>query len=294
MNYQEEIKTKLSQVRYPQKNVSISSLGMLEQINSTKESIDIHIKLPSRDRKIQPQQLKAQIDNQIRKILSKLYEPNNIKIHYRIDPHFLIETNTLEKVKNIILIGSGKGGVGKSTVACHLSVIGSLLGYKIGLLDSDIYGPSVGKMFGIQGKVALEVQNEKIKPLQIEKIKILSFSFLIEERQPVVWRGPMLAKAVEQFLYDAIWEDLDYLFIDLPPGTGDVQLSLSQLIQPTGAVIVSTPQEVAGLDAQRAGEMFKELKIPILGIVENMNEFSCPKCDHISHIFFKRWWSKTC
>ena len=287
MNYHEEVRQKLSQVRYPNRDVNIVSLNMIKQIDSTEEKVDIHIILPGRDRKIQPQQLKIQLETQIRKILSKMYNPQAIKIHYEIDPGLKLEEDTLEKIKNIILVGSGKGGVGKSTVACNLAVAAKLLGYKVGLIDADIYGPSMGKMFGINGKVALEVESEKMKPLIVDDIKLISFSFLIEEKQPVVWRGPMLGKAIEQFLYDTLWGELDYLFIDLPPGTGDIQLSLGQLIKPKGSIIVSTPQSVALLDAQRAGEMFKQLKVPVLGIIENMSEFICPNCNHVSHIFSK-------
>ncbi|MBE8432525.1 P-loop NTPase, partial [Leptospira interrogans serovar Pomona] len=144
-----------------------------------------------------------------------------------------------------------------------------------------------GKMFGVNGRVALKAEEDKIYPLIKDGIKLISFSFLIDEKQPVIWRGPMLGKAVEQFLYDIVWDELDYLFIDLPPGTGDVQRSLAQLIDLDGALIVTTPQSVALLDATRASAMFSQVKVPVLGVVENMSEFICPKCGHVSAIFSK-------
>ncbi len=190
-------------------------------------------------------------------------------------------------VKHVIAIASGKGGVGKSTVSVNLASTLQQMGKKVGLMDADIYGPSVGKMLGLSGRQQIDVKNDRITPVEKYGLKLMSFSFLVDDNQPIVWRGPMLGKAVEQFLYDMNWGELDFLIIDLPPGTGDTQLSLAQLVQTDGAVIVTTPQSVALLDAGRAVAMFEQVNIPILGVVENMSEFICSHCGKPSHIFSK-------
>ena len=191
----------------------------------------------------------------------------------------------LPQVKNIIAVASGKGGVGKSTVSVNLASTLQQMGKKVGLMDADIYGPSIGKMLGLGGRQQMDVKNDRITPIEKYGLKLMSFSFLVDDNQPVVWRGPMLGKAMEQFLYDMDWGELDYLIIDLPPGTGDTQLSLAQLVQTDGAIIVTTPQSVALLDAGRAVAMFEQVNIRILGVVENMSEFICSHCGKPSHIF---------
>lgn len=190
-------------------------------------------------------------------------------------------------VERVIAVASGKGGVGKSTVAVNLASTLQQMGKRVGLMDADIYGPSVGKMLGLSGRQQIDVKNDRIIPLEKFGLKLMSFSFLIDENQPVVWRGPMLGKAIEQFLYDMDWGKLDFLLIDLPPGTGDTQLSLAQLVQTDGAIIVTTPQSVALLDAGRAVAMFEQVNVPVLGVVENMSEFICSHCGKPSHIFGK-------
>ena len=192
--------------------------------------------------------------------------------------------NLLPTVKHCFVVGSGKGGVGKSTVAANLAVACARQGFKVGLLDADIYGPSLGMMFGIkEGPEATE--EGKIIPIEKFGIKLMSIAFLIDEDRPVIWRGPMLNKALTQFLGDVLWGDLDYLFIDLPPGTGDTQISLIQNAKVEGAVVVSTPQDVAFLDARKAIGLFQTVKVPILGIVENMSIFHCPSCHTETPIF---------
>ena len=192
--------------------------------------------------------------------------------------------NLLPTVKHCFVVGSGKGGVGKSTVAANLAVACAQLGFKVGLLDADIYGPSIGMMFGIkEGPEATE--EGKIIPIEKFGLKLMSIAFLIDEDRPVIWRGPMLNKALTQFLGDVLWGDLDYLFIDLPPGTGDTQISLIQNAKVEGAIVVSTPQDVAFLDARKAIGLFQTVKVPILGIVENMSSFHCPSCHTETAIF---------
>jgi ATP-binding protein involved in chromosome partitioning len=192
--------------------------------------------------------------------------------------------NLLQNVKRCIMVGSGKGGVGKSTVAANLACALAKKGLKVGLLDADLYGPSMGMMFGIKdGPEGTE--EGKILPLQKFGLKLMSMAFLVDEDRPVIWRGPMLNKALVQFLGDVLWGELDVLFIDLPPGTGDVQLSLIQNAKVDGAIIVSTPQDVAFLDAKKAIGLFQTAKIPVVGVIENMSSFLCPHCEKETQIF---------
>ncbi|URD71258.1 Mrp/NBP35 family ATP-binding protein [Leptospira borgpetersenii] len=278
-----KIQRELTKVKHPELKKDIVSLGMIGSLDIQEGETNILLKTPNQDRRVQ-----IGLEAQIRQILTKLEGIGKVKIKFEVDPKLVLDdSNKIPGVLNVIAIGSGKGGVGKSTVTVNLAAIAVSLGYKVGILDADIYGPSIGKMFGVNGRVALKAEEDKIYPLIKDGIKLISFSFLIDEKQPVVWRGPMLGKAVEQFLYDIVWDELDYLFIDLPPGTGDVQLSLAQLIDLDGALIVTTPQSVALLDATRASAMFSQVKVPILGVVENMSEFICPKCGHVSAIFSK-------
>ena len=192
--------------------------------------------------------------------------------------------NLIPGIKRCVVVGSGKGGVGKSTVTINLALAMSQLGLKVGLLDSDIYGPSVPMMLGLKDS-PLATPEGQILPLDAFGLKVMSMGVLIEEDRPVIWRGAMLNKALQQFLKDVAWGDLDVLFIDLPPGTGDVQLTLIQNAQVDGAVIVSTPQDVAFLDARKAIGMFGTVKVPILGIIENMSSVLCPGCGQETQIF---------
>jgi len=194
------------------------------------------------------------------------------------------EKEPIPKVKNTIAVASGKGGVGKSTVAVNLALALGKSGAKVGLLDTDIYGPSIPIMMGIHKKPQT-TEDEKILPISNYGIKLMSVGFMLDEETPLIWRGPMVMQIVKQFLTGVAWGELDYLIIDLPPGTGDAQLTLVQTIPLTGAVVVTTPQDVALIDARRAIKMFHEVKVPILGIVENMSYFQCPHCGEKTEIF---------
>jgi ATP-binding protein involved in chromosome partitioning len=194
-------------------------------------------------------------------------------------------TPNLSGVKTIIGCGSGKGGVGKSTVSVNLALSLVAQGKKVGLMDADIYGPNLPGMLGIKGKPDLPIQNDKIIPVEVCGLKLMSMGFLIEEDNPVIWRGPMLNGVIKQFLFDVVWGELDVLLIDLPPGTGDVQLSLSQLVPMTGVVVVTTPQNVALQDVRKAIAMFQKTRVPVLGIVENMSHFICGGCGEKTAIF---------
>lgn len=192
--------------------------------------------------------------------------------------------NLLETAKNIIAVASGKGGVGKSTVAVNLAVALAKKGFKVGLLDADIYGPSVPKMLGTKyGEVT--TTNEKIDPIMIHGVKTLSIGNLIEPEKATIWRGPLIHTALQQMIRDVNWGELDYFIVDLPPGTGDVQLSLVQSLHVTGVVAVSTPQEVSLIDVVKAVDMFEKVGVRILGIVENMSYFICDSCSKKHFIF---------
>ena len=187
--------------------------------------------------------------------------------------------------KRIIAVASGKGGVGKSTVAMNIAAGFAANGIKTGLLDADIYGPSVPRMTGLSGQKPSQNDDGKIIPLRAHNIDIMSIGFMIGEDNPLIWRGPMVQSAFTQLLQDVAWNGLDVLIIDMPPGTGDVQLTMSQRVTLSGAIIVSTPQDIALIDARKGIEMFRKVNVPILGLVENMSHYHCPKCGYQDDIF---------
>jgi len=197
-------------------------------------------------------------------------------------------------VKNIIAVASGKGGVGKSTTAVNLALALAAEGANVGLLDADIYGPSQPQMLGIPDSQPESTDGRKLEPMIAHGIQAMSIGFLIDPETPMVWRGPMVTQALNQLLTDTNWKDLDYLVVDLPPGTGDIQLTLAQQVPVTGAVIVTTPQDIALLDARKGLKMFEKVGIPILGIVENMSIHICSKCGHEEHIFGEGGGKKMC
>jgi ATP-binding protein involved in chromosome partitioning len=190
----------------------------------------------------------------------------------------------MPNVKNIVAVSSGKGGVGKSTVAANLALALAAEGARVGMLDADIYGPSQPTMLGIEGKPE-SVDGKTLEPLENYGIQTSSIGFLVDADQPMIWRGPMVTQALQQLLAQTNWKDLDYLIVDMPPGTGDIQLTLAQQVPVTGAVIVTTPQDIALLDAIKGLKMFEKVGVPILGIVENMAVHVCSKCGHAEHVF---------
>lgn len=193
--------------------------------------------------------------------------------------------NPLPQVKTIIAVGAGKGGVGKSTVAVNLALALRESGATVGLLDADVYGPSIPKMLGDDGRARVDSERNRILPNEAFGLKVMSIGFVLDPEKPMIVRGPIVHTAVRQFLGDVEWGELDYLVVDLPPGTGDVALSLAQFVPVTGAVVVSTPQDVSLIDVQKAVNMFRTLKIPVLGLVENMSFYVCPDCGHRDEIF---------
>jgi ATP-binding protein involved in chromosome partitioning len=208
-----------------------------------------------------------------------------VNVASRVVPHSVQRgVKLVPGIKNIIAVASGKGGVGKSTTAVNLALALAAEGAEVGMLDADIYGPSQPTMLGIAGRPETR-DGKMLEPMMGHGLQAISIGFLIDVDTPMVWRGPMVTQALEQLLKDTRWRELDYLVVDLPPGTGDIQLTLAQKVPVTGAVIVTTPQDIALIDARKGLKMFEKVGIPILGVVENMSFHVCPKCGHESHIF---------
>jgi ATP-binding protein involved in chromosome partitioning len=212
-----------------------------------------------------------------------------LELASRIVPH-AVQRNLkpLAGVKNIVAVASGKGGVGKSTVAVNLALAWAAGGAQVGILDADIYGPSQPLMLGLTGQHPSSADGKRIQPLQAHGLSAMSIGFLVDPAQAVVWRGPMVTQALSQLLSDTDWGELDYLVVDMPPGTGDIQLTLAQKVPVAGAIIVTTPQDIALADARKGLAMFEKVSVPVLGIIENMSQHVCSNCGHVEHIFGAR------
>jgi len=216
----------------------------------------------------------------------ELDKPLEFAVDWSVTPHTVQHgLKPLEGVSNVIAVASGKGGVGKSTVAVNLALALAQEGGRIGILDADIYGPSQPRMLGLIGERPETTDGKTLEPLEAHGIKAMSIGFLVDERQPMAWRGPMVTSALSQLLNETHWGELDYLLVDMPPGTGDIQLTLSQRVPVSGAIIVTTPQEISLADARKGLEMFQKVNVPILGIVENMSVHICSSCGHEDRIF---------
>jgi ATP-binding protein involved in chromosome partitioning len=209
-----------------------------------------------------------------------------VNLRTEITAHAVQRTlKPLENIRNIVAVASGKGGVGKSTVAANLALAWAAQGARVGLLDADIYGPSLPLLMGLEGQKPTTTDGKRINPLHAHGVAVMSIGFLIDAEQPMVWRGPMATQALTQLLSDTDWGDLDYLVVDMPPGTGDIQLTLAQRVPVSGAVIVTTPQDIALLDARKGLKMFEKVEVRVLGVVENMSVHICSNCGHAEHIF---------
>ena len=271
------IKEALRSVKYPGFSRDIVSFGLIKSVQIDGADVTVRISLATRDAA-----LPRQIHSAALAVLSEVPGIGKINLDFDIkEPETPAATGgTLGKssipgVKKILVVASGKGGVGKSTVAVNLAVALSQTGAKVGLCDCDLYGPSVAHMFGSNAKPMASDDNQII-PIETKGLKMISMGFLLEDDSPVIVRGPMATRYTQQFLRGVVWGELDYLILDLPPGTGDIQLTIVQTVSVDGAVIVTTPQEVALIDARKAVSMFAKVNVPILGIVENMSYFLCP------------------
>lgn len=274
-----QIELALDSVKMPEGDVSIWQSGAVKniQIFGTEVILDLEIKNPTFQYK-----KRVEVDC-LKTIHDKVYEKAKVKVNFTVvkaqEKPNQIKGNEIPGVKNIIAISSGKGGVGKSTITANLAVALSDLGHKVGIIDADIYGPSMHIMFDLEKANPSTVNvdgKSKIKPLENYGVKLLSIGFFTEAQQAVVWRGPMASKALNQLIWDANWGELDYLLIDLPPGTGDIHLSLVQSIPVTAAVVITTPQAIALADAKKGVNMFQmeSINVPVLGVVENMSYFT--------------------
>jgi ATP-binding protein involved in chromosome partitioning len=212
--------------------------------------------------------------------------PLDLALRSRITAHAVQRgLAPLPGIRNVVAVASGKGGVGKSTVAVNLALAWAAQGARVGMLDADIYGPSQPIMLGLAGERPATIDGRKLRPLRAHGLAAMSIGFLVDAEQPMVWRGPMVTSALNQLLGDTEWGELDYLVVDMPPGTGDIQLTLSQRVPVAGAVIVTTPQDIALADARKGLKMFEKVNVPVLGIVENMSLHLCPNCGHAEHVF---------
>lgn len=271
----------LRNVKDPDLGRDIVALGFVKDVKICDGLVGFTIELTTPACPVR-EQMKSQAQQYVSRIPG--VTDVNVKMTAQVRPTGAqMREKLIPKVKNIIPVGSGKGGVGKSTVAANLALALHRMGARVGLMDADVYGPSIPNIMGVKGQVKAE--NNKMLPLMQHGIGVMSMGFFLPEHEAAIMRGPMLHKAIEQFLGQVEWGELDYLLVDLPPGTGDVQLSLCQIIPLTGAVVVSTPQDVALKVAQKAITMFRKLQCPILGLVENMSYYVCPHCGQQDNIF---------
>lgn len=280
---EESIRTALRQVQDPVLEQDLVSAKAVKSISVDGADARVEIALGYPARSLWPR-----IQQQVEEVLRALPGVGQLQVNVtsKVISHAVqAGVQLLPNVKNIVAVASGKGGVGKSTVAVNIALALAAEGATVGILDADIYGPSQPLMLGLQGQRPQSNDSKSLEPMEAHGIQAMSIGFLIDVEQPMVWRGPMVTGALQQLLSDTRWRDLDYLIVDMPPGTGDIQLTLAQKVPVTGAVIVTTPQDIALLDARKGLKMFEKVNIPILGIVENMSLHICSKCGHEEPIF---------
>lgn len=269
---EDKVLSGLKEVKVPESGGNVVDLGIIRDISINKNKVELALVVPSYGFLI-----RGDLEEKIKQAVSKLDEGAEIKIKPSVEvPGDANLKNQGESViKNLIAVASGKGGVGKSTVSVNLAVALAAEGAQVGLLDADVYGPNIPMMMGVE-QLPPQIEEGKITPAEAHGVKLMSIGFMVQRDQPIVWRGPLLHSAIQQFLTDVHWGELDYLIVDLPPGTGDVQLSLAQTISITGGLIITLPQKVSLEDARRGLEMFRQLEIPLLGVVENMSYLEMP------------------
>jgi ATP-binding protein involved in chromosome partitioning len=276
----EQILDKLRTVKDPELHRDIVSLNMVKavEIEGPRIHLDLELTTPACP-------MKDQIQGDVNKALKTIPGVETIEIEWSAQVRSSRPGGSaLPNIKNVVAVGAGKGGVGKSTIAVMLAYGLHRAGSSVGLMDADVYGPSIPTMTGIEGQQP-RVDGQMLIPPDAGGVKIMSIGFMVERDKPLIWRGPMAHGVVKQFLEQVDWGELDYLIVDLPPGTGDVPLSLAQTIPMTGAVVVCTPQDVALIDARRAVRMYEQLNVSCLGIIENMSYYLCPKCGHRDELF---------
>ncbi|MCY4419712.1 MAG: iron-sulfur cluster carrier protein ApbC [Gammaproteobacteria bacterium] len=277
----EQVETALKQIQDPYLGKNLVAGNTVKDIETEDGKVSVTVKLgyPA----------KGIVGGLAKQIEAKVMEAGaqqvSADVSWQIEAHTVQKSlKPLENIKNIIAVASGKGGVGKSTTAVNLALALSMEGAVVGMLDADIYGPSQPRMLGVSGQPKSS-DGKSLEPMEAHGLQAMSIGFLIDEETPMIWRGPMVTQALEQLLNDTCWRGLDYLVVDLPPGTGDVQLTLAQKIPVSGAIIVTTPQDIALLDARKGLKMFEKVEVPVLGVVENMSIHICSKCGHEEAIF---------
>ena len=279
----DQVLEKLSTVIDPDLKKDIVSMGMIKDLELNEGNLKFTLELTT-----PACPFNAEIEEDVRKVVGEIEEIKNFDMNITakvMEGRSLDDDTGLSTVKNIIGVASGKGGVGKSTVSLNLALALSQTGAKVGLLDADIYGPSIPLMLGMKD-ANMQVENNKLQPADSNGLKVVSFGFFAQqEQQAAIYRGPIISGILKQFLVDTSWTDLDYLIVDLPPGTGDIPLTLAQTIPITGILVVTTPQDVASHVAVKAIGMFTKLNVPIIGVVENMSHFTCENCNEKHYIF---------
>lgn len=283
MSTDSDLKKAIGDLTIPGLSHTVGDLGRVVQASVTDDKVVVDISLGFPAKRLLPE-----IDSAVRELLADSDVPANIElqIRSRVSSHAVQKNmKPLKNVKNIIAIASGKGGVGKSTIAVNLALALADEGASVGILDADIYGPSQPLMLGLSGQKPKSDDGKTMEPLQAHGLQVMSIGFLVDPDQPMIWRGPMVTSALNQLLQQTNWNNLDYLIVDMPPGTGDIQLTLSQQVPVSGVVIVTTPQDIALLDARRGLQMFKKVAVPVLGVIENMSTHVCSSCGHEEAIF---------
>jgi ATP-binding protein involved in chromosome partitioning len=280
----------LKRVKFPGMSRDIVSFGFVQNVKVEAGQVTIDLQMATQKPEA-AEGVRADVEREVRTLPG--VERVEVHLHFQKAPSreesaqraVAQDPGLIPGVRHVVAVASGKGGVGKSTVAANLAVALGQLGHRVGLLDVDIYGPSVPMMFGIDERPLLN--GNRILPFEKHGIRVMSLGFLLDIDTPVIWRGPMVMRAIEQMLGDVDWGDLDVMILDMPPGTGDAQLTVTQKVPLSGAVIVTTPQDVALIDARKGLAMFRKVNVPVIGIVENMSVFVCPHCGESTHIFRK-------
>ncbi|MHA3773152.1 Mrp/NBP35 family ATP-binding protein [Verrucomicrobiota bacterium sgz303538] len=270
-----QVREVLAKVRYPGFSRDIVSFGLVKDVRVQGSDVVVQLTLTTSDPQV-PQQIKENAEAVLREIPGIGVAAVRIDIHAPAQPAASLGATQIEGVKHVIAVASGKGGVGKSTVAANLALALQAAGNKVGLCDCDLYGPSIGLMFGSTERPMADSETNRILPIERYGLQLMSMGFLLDDASPAILRGPMVTKYTQQFLRQVDWGNLDFLVLDLPPGTGDIQLTIVQTAALAGAVIVTTPQEVALIDARKAASMFTKVNVPILGLIENMSYFLSP------------------